>query len=132
MHARPHAKVRSRCLPAHSIFCCVVHLAVVDMCIWSHSRSHVRLQHPVSRLTKALPHVCVLHSAFTEPCAILWLYPAGDIVVVARGSSAKPVVERVPLPAIAAEPASIRLKPQQVKLSWLDTALFAADPSLES
>lgn len=56
-------------------------------------------------------------------CVQCWgLYPAGDIVVVARGSSAKPVVERVPLPATAAETANIRLKPQQVRLSGFATA----------
>lgn len=38
-----------------------------------------------------------------------------DTVVVARGSSAKPFVERVHLPAAAAEPACIRLKPQQAE-----------------
>lgn len=44
------------------------------------------------------------------------LPPAGDTVVVARGSSAKPVVERVVLPTVAAEPASVKLKPQQVSI----------------
>ncbi|KAL3140509.1 hypothetical protein ABBQ32_005092 [Trebouxia sp. C0010 RCD-2024] len=40
---------------------------------------------------------------------------AEDTVVVARGSSAKPIMERVPLPAPAAEPACIRLKPRQAE-----------------
>ena len=67
---------------------------------------------------------------YTPLIASSGLFAAGDTVVVARGSSAKPVVERVPLPAIAAEPACIRLQPQQVRLSGLATALFPADPIL--
>lgn len=66
------------------------------------------------------PTQALLYASNVQPhnwdlCAILGLPPAGDTVVVARGSSAQPVVERVALPTVAAEPASVKLKPQQVR-----------------
>ena len=100
------------------------------VCLVIQSYPHLRVQHRVSRLTQVLPISCIHCSLYTPLFASLGLFPAGETVVVARGSSAKPVVERVPLPAVAAEPACIRLQPQQVRLSGLATALFPAHPIL--
>lgn len=44
---------------------------------------------------------------------------AGEAVVVARGSSVKPTIERIPLPPLGSEPSSITLSPQQASLTDL-------------
>lgn len=89
----------------------------------------------VSNPTQALPYASNVqpHSWDLVHSWGLLLPPAGDrdTVLVARGSSAKPIVERVVLPTIAAEPASVKLKPQQVSI-YTDCRDHAQDNTLHA